>query len=179
MTVVPFRLVLVLLGLAHAACSSSASPDASSVNVVRDADGGIETSLTGTLGALGPAKPTVSSLLISNSGETLLYMSSATISCEQLQESRWLGSAPAGAQVVEIVFPGDPKVGTIDVGPGEVNYAAGGKSSSYEVNADSGQIQILATEPNGFIEGTVKATYGSDTISGQFHATFCANGQGY
>jgi hypothetical protein len=140
------------------------------------------TTLTGTLGALGAVKPTVSSLVISNSGETLIYMSSAPITCQMLQVSRWLGSAQAGSQVVEIVIKGAPKVGetVTDATDGEVNYAAGGKSSSYEVNAKTDTITFTKAEAKGVVEGTVAATYDDgSTISGSFHAEFCDMGQGF
>jgi hypothetical protein len=137
-----------------------------------------KTSLTGTLSTLGALQPTVSSLWISNSGETLIYMSSAAITCNQLTVSRWLGSTTADSQVVEIVIQGAPKVADYPVPPNEVNYASGGKSSSYEVNADSGKISFTAIDAQ-VVEGTVTATYGSKSLSGTFHAEFCANGQGY
>ena len=136
------------------------------------------TSLNGTLGTLGAVQPTVSSLWISNSGETLIYMSSAPITCDQLTVSRWLGSTTAGSQVVEIVVKGAPQVADYPVPPGEVNYARGGKSSAYEVNADSGKISLTAADAQ-VVEGTVMATYGSNSISGTFHAEFCAGGQNY
>ena len=105
-------------------------------------------------------------------------MSSAAITCDQLTVSRWLGSTTAGSQVVEIVIKGDPKVADYPVPPGEVNYAQGGKSSAYEVNADSGKISFTAADAK-VVEGTVMATYGSNSVRGTFHADFCANGQNY
>jgi hypothetical protein len=96
--------------------------------------------------------------------------------------SRWLGSFTADAQVVEIVIKGAPKVGTaVNVGllGGEVNYAAGGKSSAYEVSAMSGSITFTKSEPMGVVEGTVMATYAMGSVMGTFHAEFCAGGQGY
>jgi hypothetical protein len=141
------------------------------------------TSLTGTLGALGPVKPTVTGFVISNSGETLVYLTSAPLTCAKLMMSRWLGSFTADAQVVEIVIKGAPKVGTaVTVGGfvgGEVNYAAGGKSSAYEVTAASGSITFTKSEPMGVVEGTVMATYAMGSVMGTFHAEFCAGGQGY
>jgi len=136
------------------------------------------TSLSGTLNTLGAVQPTVSSLWISNSGETLVYMSSAPITCDQLTVSRWLGSTAAGSQVVEIVVKGAPQVTDYPVPPGEVNYAQGGKSSAYEVNADSGKISFTTADAQ-VVEGTVMATYGTNSISGTFHAEFCAGGQNY
>lgn len=156
-------------------CSSSSTPAG---NNAPAGDGG--TALSGNLGALGPLQATVSSLFISNSGETLIYMSSAPITCDQLKVSRWLGGATKGSQVVEIVFRGPPTVGTIQVPPGEVNYAAGGRSSASEVLADSGSITISKAEPNVAVEGAVTAKYaGGAAIDGPFRATFCAEGQGY
>jgi hypothetical protein len=138
------------------------------------------TAITGTLGKLGAAKATVASLYIENSGETLIYMSSAPITCELLKNSRWLGSAEANSQVVEVVISGKAKVGKIAVPPGEVNYAGGGKSSAYEVNAESGAISFTAVTDKSVVEGTFSASYADGSkIQGNFHATFCDGGQGY
>ena len=142
------------------------------------------TNLTGTLGDLGPASPTATSLVISNSGETLIYMSSAPITCDMLQTSRWLGSVDATAQVVEIVFKSAAKVGALTVGPpddAEVNYAKGGRSSAYEKTASSGTVTLTTYTPQGPVEGTVEAKYANPagSISGHFYAEFCDGGQGY
>lgn len=138
------------------------------------------TSFSGNLGMLGAAKPTVSSVVISNSGETLIYMGTAPITCDTVKTSRWLGSLPAGSQVIEVVIRGAPAVGTVAVPPGEVNYAGGGKSSSYEVGADSGSIVFTKAVANGPVDGTLTAKYpNGDTLTGTFHAEFCAAGQGY
>jgi hypothetical protein len=144
---------------------------------------GAVTALTGTLGDLGSVKPTVSTLVIANSGEVLIYMSSAPITCALLSESRWLGSVDAGSQVVEIVVPASRTTGTIPVeeGGAEVNYAPGGMSSAYEESADSGSVTFTKFAANGVAEGTVEATYGSPAgnVAGTFHAEFCDGGQGY
>ena len=127
-------------------------------------------------------KPTVSSLVISNSGERLVYLSSAPITCDTLSVSRWLGSIDANAQVVEIVVKSSFATGTVAVGKGaEVNYAKGGRSSSYEQAAATGSVTFTINDPTGVAEGTVMATYASPTgdVSGSFHAEFCAGGQGY
>ena len=131
------------------------------------------------LGALGATKPTASSIVISNSGETLIYLSSTPITCADVKVSRWLGSIAADSQVVEIVFKGAPTVGKIQVPPGEVNYAAGGKSSSYEVVANAGSINLTKAEAMGVVEGSIDATYASGSVKGSFHAEFCAGGQGF
>jgi uncharacterized cupin superfamily protein len=185
---------LVTLGLGVFACSSSSDTggDAAAGSAGSSATGGQAgatgasggaagqssgTSLSGTLGALGAIKPTVSSLVISNSGETLVYLSSGPLTCELLTVSPWLSSAEAGSQVVEIVIKGAPKIGTMD---SEVNYAEGGKSSSYEVNAKTGSVTFTKAEIKGVVEGTVMATYDDgSTLSGSFHAEFCDGGQDY
>lgn len=176
-----FALILAALSLACGTTDGRNSPDGGANVVDAGGDAGIPdtsvTRLTGTLGDLGPVEPTVSSLYISNSGETLVYMSSAAITCSTLQNSRWLGSTTSGSQVVEIVISGDPAVKTF--ADAEVNYAKGGRSSSYEKNADSASVTFTKVEANSVVEGTLSATYGANSISGTFHATFCANGQGY
>ena len=167
------NLVLVgSLGLA-AACSSTDTvpPDIGPV---------ASTALTGTLGSLGAVLPTVSSLMISNSGETLVYLSSAALTCDQLKVSRWLGGATANSQVIELIVSGAPTTTKVyGVPPGEVNFAQGGKSSATETSADSGSISFSRAEAAGDVEGSVTAKYGSTQISGVFHATFCTGGQGY
>jgi hypothetical protein len=153
---------------------ASATGDASS-----GADAGAGTTLTGTLGTLGAIKPTVSSFYIVNSGETLIYLTSAPLTCAQLTVSRWLGAFTKDAQVVEIVLHTTmPKIGTADHGA-EVNFAAGGKSSAYETGASSASVTVTTSTPQMLIEGTVMATYPAGSLNGTFHAQFCANGQGY
>ena len=143
-------------------------------------EAGTGTALTGMLGTLGAVQPTVSSLVISNSGETLIYLSSAPLTCEQIKVSRWLGNATKASQVVEIVVKGQPKVGEVAVPPGEVNFAEGGKSSSYETTAAGGKITFTTANVSGIVEGSVTATYsGGGSVSGTFHAEFCEGGQGY
>jgi hypothetical protein len=138
-----------------------------------------KTAITGTLGDMGPVQPIVSSYYISNSGETLVYLSTAQLTCELLTMSPWLGQVQAGAQVIEVIVKGDPKVQSYAVPPGEVNYAPGGKSHNYEKNADSGEIVFTKVDLKNLVEGTVSAKYGSTEISGTFHATYCDMGQGY
>jgi hypothetical protein len=144
-------------------------------------DAGGPSTLTGTIGSLGAALPIVSSWVINNSGETLVYLSSATLTCATLQASRWLGSQPSGSQVVEIVIKGSPSAGRqVNVPLGEVNYASGGKSSSYEKVAASGSILFTVGAAASAVQGTVSATYSDGTsISGTFNADYCANGQNY
>jgi hypothetical protein len=138
-----------------------------------------KTVITGKLGELGDAKPMVSSLFISNSGETLVYMATEPLSCNGLTISRWLGQTPEDTQVVEVVIKGDPEVKDYPVPPGEVNYAKGGRSSAFEVNADGGSISFHTAKVSELVEGQFTANYGADTVSGTFHATFCDGGQGY
>ena len=198
----PISLLFVSLCLGAAACSSTnAVSDAGGGSDAGDAstdgggstdsgdpsDGGsskdaslVTTNLTGTLGTLGAVQPMVSSFVISNGGETLVYMSSAPITCAQLKTSGWLPSTPKGSQVVEIVVKGAAKTGPVAVPTAEVNYAAGGQSSLFEVRASSGSVTFITAEVNGVVEGSVNASYaGGGTLSGTFHAEFCADGQGF
>jgi hypothetical protein len=117
--------------------------------------------------------------MIANSGETLIYLSSSAITCDQLTVSRWLGGTAAGSQVVELVLASPPTASAFPVPPNEVNYAPGGMSSSHEVSADSGTITFSSATPLVAVAGTVSAKFPSGSITGHFEATYCANGQGY
>jgi hypothetical protein len=135
------------------------------------------------LGALGAVKPIVSAWVVSNSGETLIYLSSAPLTCMMMQTMGvgWLPKLPAGSQVVEIVVKGAPSAKTYPVGflQGEVNYAPGGMSSSYETSASSGSITFTMAMANGPVEGSVMATYAMGSVMGTFHAEFCSMGSQY
>ena len=140
------------------------------------------TTVTGTLGALGAVMPIVSSLFIATGSETIVYMSTAPVTCSMISGrdgSKWLASLPAGSQVVELVVQGAAKVGAAS--SPEVNYAPGGMSSAYEKNAasGSGKVSFTRAEAMGVVEGTFSATYANPTgnVSGTFHAEFCADGQ--
>lgn len=166
------RIALLVLLTSSVGCSTTGtpSPDVGPID---------STAITGTLGSLGAAAPTVSSLMISNSGETLIYLSSAPLTCDQLKVSRWLGGATAGSQVVEVIVEGAPRLEIYAVPPAEVNFAEGGRSSATETGASSGSVAFTRYESNALAEGTFHAKYGSNMVDGVFHATFCAGGQGY
>lgn len=135
------------------------------------------TTITGKLGDLGEVGKIVSSLWITNSGESLVYLSTATITCDTLTTSRWLGSTEAGSKTIEIVIKGNPAVGDKAVPPAEVNYAPGGKSSAYEKNAEDGSVSFTKADAKT-VQGTVTASYSDGTkIEGTFNATFCTGGQ--
>lgn len=171
----------ILLAANAAACGGGGSTDDTSNDDSLIVNGDVPpgTAIHGTLGTLGAAQPTASSLMISNSGETLIYLSSDPLTCDQLTVSRWLGATTAGTQVVELVFSGTPSVTTLPVPDAEVNYAPGGMSSSHELSADSGSITFTAATANTSAAGDFHAKYGSNLVTGTFHATFCANGQGF
>ena len=165
---------IILAVMLTAACGSGGAND--------EDFGETSTLLMGELGELGELKPTVSSLVIENSGEVLIYLSSAPLTCPELMVSRWLGDVEVGAQVVEIVVPSELAVDTVAVEPGgaEVNYAAGGKSSAYEVSAADGHVTFTKGLPNT-VKESFAATYADAAVSvkGRFQAEFCAGGQGY
>ena len=142
------------------------------------------TTLTGMLGSLGSVKPTVSSYVIQNSNETLVYLSSAPLSCSLLAMSTgWLRMVATGAQVVEIVVPSSTVSGMVAVkrfGGAEVNFAAGGGTASSETVAMSGSVTFTSCMAGGPCSGTLMAAYaGGGSIMGSFSATFCPNGYGY
>ena len=145
-------------------------------------------SLTGTLGPLGAAKPILSAFTIRMGNQGRVYLSSAPLTCAQMMTAGWLSSAAAGSQVTEIVVQAaltDPfTIGAADGGAfklvGEVNYAAGGKSSATEVMAKSGTILVNEVLADGGLRGTIDATFADGSnLTGTFFAQVCAGGQPY
>jgi hypothetical protein len=160
--------------------SSSAEPSTTTVGLADD-----KTKLSGVLGDLGDAQPSLWTVFILNSNETIVYMSSSALTCAEIagrDGSRWLLKTEVGSQVVEIVVPSaSAKLGTVAVGGGkaEINYAPGGKSSANEKNASSGSVTFTKVESEAVLEGHFDATYDnpSGQVSGTFHADFCPDGQ--
>jgi hypothetical protein len=173
------RLFLVIrCGLACVPLAACTSADTSA----DDTD--VYTVLTGDLGDLGPLAPIVSGNVIEYSGETITYLTTAPLACDAMAESRWLGALPEDAQVVEIVFKSDTTGTSLEVGGAgslEVNYARGGRSSSYEEGAATGTVTLTDHTAGGPIAGYVDATYQSPagSLHGPFAADFCPGGQEY
>lgn len=136
--------------------------------------------LTGTLGALGPAQPIMAGFAITNGPETLVYLSSAPLTCAQMMMGgvKWLSTLPAKSQVVEIVVPGTASAKTYMVGSfmAEVHYAEGSKSSSTEATASSGSVVFSKASKGGVHEGTVSATFPMGMLMGTFHTEWCQGG---
>ena len=149
-----------------------------------DAMGAEGNDLTGMLGALGPVEPVLNAWATSNGLETLIYLTTAPLTCEMMKTmgTPWLRSLPAGSQVIEIVVRGKAMVGTTMVGflQGEVNYAEGSKSSSYEVVGSSGSIMFTTADDMMLYEGTIMAMFpGGGMVSGSFRAEWCEGGAEY
>ena len=136
----------------------------------------------GTLGALGDVKPVMAGWATTNGLETLVYLSSAPLSCAMMMTrgTKWLASMPAGTQVIEIVVRGAAAAQSYPVGMfmGEVNYAEGSKSSSTEVVGKAGSITYTKADAKGVHEGMVSVT-APFTLSGTFHAEWCEGGTEY
>lgn len=101
-----------------------------------------------------------------------------------MAESRWLSSLDASAQIVELVFKSaTTSMDLVVDGEGslEVNYAKGGRSSSYEEGASEGTVTLTDHVAGGDIAGVIDATYRSPagSLHGPFQATFCPGGQQY
>jgi hypothetical protein len=145
---------------------------------------------TGMLCTLGATKPIVNAYITSNSGETLVYLSTVPLTCAQMMTGGlgWLSSTTAGGQVIEIVIGtlaggANPAVNmpiNVAILQGEVNFAATGGPSSAETTAASGSITFTKFSAMGPAEGTFTATYGcGGMVMGTFKAEFCNGGQGY
>lgn len=151
------------------------------------AGGGASGSFTGTLGALGAAKPIANAWATTNGFELLIYVSSSPLTCAQMMTmgTKWLSTLPAGTQVEEIVLQPTPSVTTYMLGSGpaafggaEVNYAEGSKSSATETTGTTGTVTITKTMPMGVQEGMISVT-APFMLSGSFHAEWCQGGTEY
>lgn len=184
-----FRCALML-----AVCVSASACSSSDTSVGGSGSGGSGTtarpkagsgaapgnSLTGTLGALGPVQPILAGFAITNGPETLVYLSSAPLTCAQMMMGgiKWLSKLPAKSQVIEIVIPGTASAKSYKVGnlAGEVHYAEGSKSSSTENTASSGTVVFSEASKGGVHEGSVMATFPNGMLMGMFHAEWCQGG---
>lgn len=169
----------------HAAAAGSGG-SASTANAAGAMAAAGNSSLTGNLGALGDVKPIMAGWATTNGLETLIYLSSAPLTCEMMMTRgvKWLSKLPAGSQVIEIVVGTPPAAKTYNLGTsaalggGEVNYAEGSKSSSTEVTGRSGSITLTTATASGVQEGTIDV--GAPFIAkGKFHAEWCEGGTEY
>jgi hypothetical protein len=143
--------------------------------------GGTNT-ITGMLGALGAAKPIMNAWATTNGPETLIYLSSAPLSCPDMMTMgvKWLSKLPAGTQVIELVVPGTASTKMYNIGPlmGEVNYAEGSKSSATEVTGKAGSLTFTKVMAKGVHEGSFMVT-SPFTAMATFHAEWCQGGTEY
>jgi hypothetical protein len=143
--------------------------------------GGTNT-ITGTLGALGAAKPIMNAWATTNGPETLIYLSSAPLTCPDMMTMgvKWLSKLPAGTQVIELVVMGAASMKTYNIGPlmGEVNYAEGSKSSATEVTGKAGSLTFTKAMAKGVHEGSFMVT-SPFTAMATFHAEWCQGGTEY
>lgn len=129
------------------------------------------TTLTGTLGSLGPAQTPVNCWVTSNFlGETLIYITTAPLTCQAMAGS-WLGTLPTDSQVVELVVSGGATVGMTS---GEVNYVQGGTSSVFE---QAGNGTITFTTVNAMME--YDGTFSGNGIMGTLQCMWCQGGTEY
>jgi hypothetical protein len=144
--------------------------------------GGGTNTISGTLGALGAAKPIMNAWATTNGPETLIYFSSAPLSCADMMTMgvKWLSKLPAGTQVIEVVVPGAASVKTYMIGTlmGEVNYAEGSKSSATEVTGKAGSITFTKAMAKGVHEGSFMVT-SPFMVTATFHAEWCQGGAEY
>jgi hypothetical protein len=141
--------------------------------------------ITGTLGSLGAVQPIMAGFALTTStGETAVYLSSAPLTCAAISNpgGRWLGSLPAGTQVIEIVVAGGASAMMYSVGGLggiELNFAPGGMSSSNEKHSTSGTVTFTKASVGGVHEGSIMASNSGGMIMGTFHADWCTGGQEY
>jgi hypothetical protein len=170
-------------GAAGALATAGASGHAAGASGAAGGGGGSD--ITGTLGTLGAVQPIMAGFALTTStGETAVYLSSAPLTCAAISTpgGRWLGSLPAGTQVIEIVVAGGASAMMYSVGGLggiELNFAAGGMSSATEKHSTAGTVTFTKASVGGAHEGSIMATNSGGMIMGTFHADWCAGGQEY
>jgi hypothetical protein len=177
-------------GSAGSAAGSGAQPNAGGAAPAAGSGGapapGGASNITGTLGTLGPVQPLIAGWATTNGLETLVYLSSAPLTCAQMMTRgvKWLSTLPAHTQVIEIVVGNPSAVKSYAIGSsaafggGEVNYAEGSKSSSTEVTGKAGTIMFTTATAKGVQEGTINVS-APFMASGTFHAEWCEGGTEY
>lgn len=177
-------------GAAGAAAGSGGHSSAAGTGAAAGSGGAVAatggSNITGTLGALGPVQPVMAGWATTNGLETLVYLSTAPLTCAQMMTRgvKWLGMLPAKSQVIEIVVGNPSAVKSYTIGQsaafggGEVNYAEGSKSSSTEVTGKTGTITFTTATAKGVQEGMINVT-APFMASGTFHAEWCEGGTEY
>jgi hypothetical protein len=144
-------------------------------------------SLTGTYGA-APIKPVVAAYWVGKPGNPaesgggpFVYVFSGPVTCDDLSHgSGWVARLPPDTQVLEMII-GTTTVGTAVPaaahaagGAAEINYALA--PSSTESRATTGSVTLSAYNAGASVDGTVTAAFPMGSVTGTFHASYCANG---
>jgi hypothetical protein len=111
-------------------------------------------------------------------GTTTAYLIDHPVTCAQISSFAWLVDLPADVQVIELMFPSSAMTGSPVTGS-LVSYAHGGMYSFSKTIASMRRLVLSRNETGGEIEGTLQATFSSGSVSGTFHADFCATGMSF
>lgn len=200
---ISFSLSIAALAGCSSSSSGSASvaPDAGSADSAAASDGqgntdgavdagavvGGSGSLTGTFGT-DPVKPVVAAYWIGqpsapaeSGGGPFVYVFSGPVSCDDLSHgSGWRARIPAGTQVLEMII-GTTTTGTAvpaaahaAANVAEINYSFG--QTSTEARATAGNVTLSAYVAGASVDGSVNATFPAGSVTGTFHAVYCASG---
>jgi hypothetical protein len=108
-------------------------------------------------------------------GTTTVYLLDDSVTCTQLSSFAWLASLPSNVLVLEVSFPSTAKLGNV-VSDSVVSVAHGGMYSFNKVPAVSNTLVLSRNVMGGIVEGTLQAMFPSGSVTGSFHADFCASG---
>jgi hypothetical protein len=112
-------------------------------------------------------------------GTTTVYLLDRSVTCDEISTFAWLAGLPADVQVIEIMFPTTAMTGSATTGSVIVSYAEGGKYSFSKTIASARTLVLSRNDVGGVVEGTLDATFASGSVSGVFHADFCADGMSF
>jgi hypothetical protein len=108
-------------------------------------------------------------------GTTTLYLIDSSVTCDQVSRLAWLNQLPSSVQVIEIIFLSSvtPSSAAVD---SVISVGHGGMYSFTKERASTHMLLLSQYMIGGGVDGTLEATFTTGSVSGAFHATFCASG---
>lgn len=108
-------------------------------------------------------------------GMTTVYLVDSVVTCDEISSFFWLASMPSQVLAIELIFPSSAVPGSPLTGS-TVSYAHGGMYGFQKSRADMHTLILSQNTAGGVVEGMLDAKFGAGTVSGAFHADFCATG---
>ena len=138
---------------------------------------GMPGALTGNFGST-PFASVKAAYVVGNSDEfgfTTMYLIDSSVTCSQVSRLAWLNQLPASVQVIEVMFSRSAMAGSAAIDC-LVSFAHGGMYSFTKSGSSMRVLMLSQYMQGGAVDGTLDATFPSGSVSGAFHASYCASG---